>query len=745
MAKIRPLQARSRSPSLGASSQQRAAADTLYQQAIAYHRNGQLDQAESSYTRALEHDTRHLNALHMLGVIAGQRGDHQRALELLNKVIAIDPLLPAAFYHLGTVRENLQHYAEALRDYDRALTLKADYVQAYNKKANVLTALKQYDEALHCYDQAIRIRPDFAEAHNNRGLLRMELDQHEASLADFDAAIRLNPRNADLHYNKGNALQALKQFNKALTCYEAAISLRRDYVKAYCNHGTVLQELKQYEAALKSYDTSIAIDPDHAESYRNRGTILSILNQYPTALLNYRKAMELAPDLEGIIGEYLNAKMHLCDWDEFGDLISSLVGKIRHGHLAISPFTLFAYLDSPLLHLKNAVTIASKNYPANDSLGPINRAINASKIKVGYFSADFHEHPVSFLAAGLFEAHDRGKFEVIAISYVDAPNDPMRARLQKVFDQFIDVSQLSDTKVASLAREMGIDIAVDLGGCTKDSRPGVFALRAAPIQVNWLGFPGTLGVTYMDYILADEVTIPLASQRFYRESVVHLPHCYMPNDSKKAISERAFTRSSFGLPESTFVYCCFNGCYKITPIIFDIWMRILSATGDSVLWLMEGHPSAVTNLRQEAAKRGVAGDRLIFAKRLPLLADHLARYHLADLFLDTFPFNAHTTASDALWAGLPVLTCAGRSFASRVGASLLSVLQLPELITQTADDYQKLAIEFGNDPVMLIPFRSRLERNRLTTPLFDTTLFAANIENVYQEMAYNHNKKHAFT
>jgi predicted O-linked N-acetylglucosamine transferase (SPINDLY family) len=358
-------------------------------------------------------------------------------------------------------------------------------------------------------------------------------------------------------------------------------------------------------------------------------------------------------------------------------------------------------------------------------------------IRIGYFSADFRNHPVSLLTTELFETHDRTKFETFAFSTGPDTKDAVRSRLKGAFNEFIDARNHSDRSVAEHARRLEIDIAIDLGGHTQDSRTGIFAMRAAPLQVNFLGYPGTMGAAYMDYLVADHMIIPESHRRHYSEKIAYLPS-YQPNDSRRAISAKELKRQDFGLPQTGFVFCCFNNHYKITPGVFDVWMRILKRVDGSVMWLSGGHGSAADNLRNEASLRGIAADRLIFAEPMPMLEEHLARHRLADLFLDTLPFNAHTTASDALWAGLPVLTCTAEAFASRVAASLLTAIDLPELITSTQAGYEALAITLAANPERLAQIRKKLEANRLTMPLFDARQFTKNIEDAYAQMYERH-------
>jgi len=430
-----------------------------------------------------------------------------------------------------------------------------------------------------------------------------------------------------------------------------------------------------------------------------------------------------------VSGDLLHIKMKICSWSGLAEALEDISKKVVASKKVINPFPLLALNDDALLHKKSSEIYIQSKYPFNPILEPILKRPPSQKIRVGYFSADFKNHPVAFLIAELFELHDRSQFEIYGFSLVKAA-DEMRDRLQLAFDHSIEAQGMSDIEIAQLSRSLNIDIAVDLTGFTQDARTGIFSHRAAPIQLNYLGYPGTLGADYMDYIIADKTLIPLDAQSSYTEKVVYLPNSYQVNDRKRIISDRQFTRQELGLPEDRFVFCCFNNNFKILPATFTSWMRILKATEGSVLWLLQDNSWVVENLKKEAQKQGVDAQRLVFADRLPI-SEHLARHSQADLFLDTFPYNAHTTTSDALWVRLPVLTLAGKSFASRVAASLLNAIGLPELITSTQEEYEVLAIELAMNPHKLADIKLKLAKNRLTAPLFDTPLFTKNLETAY--------------
>jgi predicted O-linked N-acetylglucosamine transferase (SPINDLY family) len=452
------------------------------------------------------------------------------------------------------------------------------------------------------------------------------------------------------------------------------------------------------------------------------------------ALASYQMVLKLQPSLLAYLpGFILHTQMHLCDWNKFEDKVNGLLVKIRRNQKASMSFCTLALTDALTTHFQAAYIWYEDTCPFSPALGPISKVAPKEKIRVGYYSADFHNHATACLVAELFERHDKARFEVIGFSFGPVAQDALRQRLIPAFSEFIDVRLQSDKEIATLSRTMGIDIAIDLKGYTTDSRPGIFSYRAAPIQISYLGYPGTMAAEYIDYLIADPTLVPVESQKYYSEKIIYLPDSYQVNDRQRVIADTVYTRDALGLPQEGFVFCCFNNNYKITPPTFDGWMRILHAVPGSVLWLLEGNATAAVNLRKEAQARGIDPQRLVFAKRMDL-PEHLARHRAADLFIDTLPCNAHTTASDALWAGLPVLTCMGESFASRVAGSLLNAIGMPELVTTTQADYEALAIDLALNPAKLAALKAKLEKNRLTTPLFDTPRFTKHLEAAYAQV-----------
>jgi predicted O-linked N-acetylglucosamine transferase (SPINDLY family) len=592
---------------------------------------------------------------------------------------------------------------------------------------------EEWEEAEVWLRNSLQLVPDRPSILNNLSAVLLKLKKFDEAEELVGKALSIDQNMAAAWANRAALFSQLKRYQEALQSCDRALQLKPDYAEACLCRGTILNDLKQHSAALASFDRAIELKPDFAEAHNNRGNTLHDLGRMDEALASYEQALKLKPDYEYLYGNRLHAKIILCDWADMESQVSSLFAKIQRSEKVIPPFPVLALTDSSQLQRKAAEIWANDKHPASHDLAPIPRHARRGKLRIGYYSADFHDHATAYLTAELFELHDRDQFELVAFSMGPDRNDQMRKRLAAAFESFIDVRDKADRDVALLSRDMEIDIAVDLKGFTQDSRVGIFAHRAAPIQVSYLGYPGTMGTDYIDYLIADGTLIPEPNQRHYSEKIVYLPNSYQVNDRQRAIANGTFAREALGLPRTGFVFCCFNSNYKITPATFEGWMRILRRVEGSVLWLLEDYRSAANNLRTEAAKKNVDPGRLVFARRVPY-AEHLARHRAADLFVDTLPCNAHTTASDALWAGLPVLTCQGEAFASRVAASLLNAICLPELITATQEGYESLAVELATDSERLKKIKQKLDENRLTTPLFDTPSFTRHLEHAYRQM-----------
>jgi len=583
-------------------------------------------------------------------------------------------------------------------------------------------------------DKALSIHPGYINAHLLRGSALLLSRKLEPALQSFDRALELKPDFAMAFFNRGEALFELKRYDQALIAYQRALALQPNYADAWKGVANVLCTLRRFGQALLAYDKALAINPHLAEAWLGRGNVFFYqLEQFPQARAAYEKAVELKPDLKYAQGSRLVAKLYLCDWSDLDAECSRLISAVKTGAHACDPFTLLAIPSSPVDQLECARLFVADANLRSQRLFPSGRRRSHDRLRIAYLSADFRQHVIATVIGELFELHDRDRFEVLGISFGHDDQSGLRARLMKAFDRFHDVSNSSDREVAELLHEAEVDIAIDLMGYTEHSRPGILGHRPAAVQASYLGFPGTMGADFIDYVLADRFVLPFDQQRFFAEKIVHLPDSYQPTDSKRRVSANVPKRSEIGLPEDAFVFCCFNNSYKLSPPVFDVWMRLLQSVERSVLWLTVAGDLTRMNLRREAERRGVEADRLVVTDRVDH-ADYLARQVLADLFLDTLPNNAHGTGSNALAAGLPILTCRGGTFAGRVGASLLHAAGLPELVTDSLEEYEALALKLAVDRDLLRSLRRKLEANRASRALFDTARLCRHVESAYETM-----------
>jgi protein O-GlcNAc transferase len=738
---------------------------TLNNLAIAQYEQGKTNDASLTARKVLEFDPNNVDAYLMLSTCQKDQKLFDEVIKICQKIISIDPTIVEAhcnlgyalnktqrykeaiasldcaielnsknadgFLNRGNALKNVKRHGEALVAYDKALTLKPELVEAWLGRGNVFAGLKQYDDALAAYDKALALKPDLDEAWLSRGNVFAELKRYDEALAALDKALALKPDLENAWLSRGNVFYYLKRYNETFAAYDKALTLKPDFAEAWHSRGNVFYSLKRYDEALAAYDKALALKPDLAESWFGRGNVFNNLKKHDEAALAYGKVLEIEPKYPFAKGFLLHQKMLTCDWQ--GIERHEVECDIMSDHLSAEPFCWQGIATSERSLELCARLYNESEFPANiKQIGKVTFD-SKRKIRIAYLSGEFREQATSHLLVGVLENHDHSQFEIFAFDNGWDDQSDIRYRINTSVDKIFDISRLSDSSAAALIGDNQIDILINLNGYFGWHRMGVFAQRSAPIQVNYLGFPGTLGARYIDYIVADPHVIPEDHQSFYKEKVAYLPNCYQANDNKKTIGSHVFTRQECELPDRGFVFCCFNNNYKIVPEIFDLWMQILLKLGDSVLWLFEDNQSSATNLRKEAATRGVNPERLIFARRIPL-QDHLARHRLADLFLDTLPYNAHTTASDALWAGLPVLTQIGETFAGRVAASLLTAIGLPELITRSPQAYVDLAVELATNPEKLAGIRSKLVGNRLTTPLFNTQLFTRHLEASYRAM-----------
>jgi len=705
------------------------------------------------------------------GHVLSRLGRNVEAIENCDRAIAAKPDFTQAHLLRAKLLSDLRRHDDALAGIDTLLAIAPNFAEAWLGRGNVLFELKRYHEALAACERALALKPRLAEAWLGRGNILNELERHDDALAAFDKALALNPHLAGAWLGRGNVLDELKRHDDALAAYDKELASWPGLAEAWLGRGNVLNALRRYEEAFATFDQALALIPGLPEAWIGRGNALFGLKRYHDASAAYDKALALKPDLAGAWaargnvlhklkrhaeaadafinllkldsqyplakGMLLHQKMMICDWSGIDDLAEGIERDLDFGKLSAEPFGWQAVSKSPRSLQICAELFNAAKFPANIKVALPARLGDHKKIRIGYLGDVFREQAVAYLLVGVMELHDKSRFELYGFDNGWDDRSETRKRIEASVQKMIDISSRDDASAAAAIREHEIDILVNLNVYFGEHRTGVFAQRPAPIQVNYLGFPATLGASYSDYIIADQQVIPASDREFYTEKVVYLPDCYQANDRKKAIATRNFTRIECGLPLTGFVFCCFNNNFKITAEVFDRWIRILKTAKGSVLWLVEDNAYVAANLRKEAKARGVDAERLIFAKRMPL-ADHLARHRLADLFLDTLPYNAHTTASDALWAGLPVLTQIGETFPGRVAASLLMAIGLPELVTTTPGAYEDLAVELAANTEKLAGIKEKLANNRLTTSLFDTPLYARHLDAAYTAMYERH-------
>jgi predicted O-linked N-acetylglucosamine transferase (SPINDLY family) len=734
----------------------------LRESAAAHFAAGRLAEAAAAYGDLLARAPGDAHAQHQLGTIRLQMGDSAEGHRLLAAAAAQAPGHAETWLHLGMAAQNLGRLEEAAAHYTRAQTVQPDYAAALFRLGVLLRHLRRPDEALAALDRCaalapredavlqqrgeikfesgdldgaladftavLALKPDTVQALLYRGVTLSALQRPQEALAAMDRAALLAPRRAEIPFNRGVMLEALSRPAEALAAYDTAIHINPGHADAWNNRGGIQRNSGRLDEAVDSFRRAIALAPRHVPALINRGTALAMLNRNREAAADFRRVLEIEPDNATARGGLLSALLPLCDWAGLDALTPRLEADAREGRAGASPFQMTLLCDDPKLLHDCAASFLKKLVPLPPQPRPPLRA-GHDRIRLAYVSADFQTHATAYLIADLIERHDRARFEVIGVSYGTDNGGVFRSRLRAGFDRFIDAEQHTDDAIADLLRQIDADIVIDLKGYTQWARPGIFARRPAAVAVSWLGYPGTMAADFYDYVLADPVVLPHDQQIFYDEKIVHLPDCYQPNDPSRPLT--MMSRAEAGLPESGFVFCCFNIHRKISRPVFESWMRLLAAAPGSLLWLLDDTAGEV--LRAEAAVRGIDPARLVFSPKRDAAA-HLARSGCADLVLDTMPYGAHTTTSDALWAGVPIVTVLGPSFANRVAASLLTAIGAPEMIAATLEEYEALALALARDPPRLAALKAKLAANRLTAPLFDADRFRRHIERSYEMM-----------
>lgn len=728
-------------------------------------RQGRLPEAIAAHRHAIELKPDHAEAFLAIGNALRQQGKLAEAMASYRSAIAAKADYAEAHNNVGVLLQMQGLLEQATSAYRDAVALRPAYAEAQFNLGAVLHDRHELDGAEAAYRRVILLAPGIAAAHNNLGTVLKDKNLSEEALAAFETAIRLNEDYAEAFYNRGTVLQQQARLEEALAAYGRAIGLRHDYTEAINNAGIVLQELGRVGEAVELYRRLLERVPDHAGAYNNMGTALLALGNpdkalaalqqaltrqpdFPEAFYNlgnawrelgnlseaiaaYRTALRLRPGYADAFSQLVYHRALACEWTDHEAEQEKLIEMARAG-VRVPPFYLLSTKASASDQLSCGRHWIKPITPPRQVVFSHAVSVETARIRVGYLSGDFHQHATAQLMAELFESHDRSRFEVFAYSYGPDDGSPLRARLQTAFDHFVDIHARSHREAAELIHGDKVDILIDLKGYTHQARPAISAYRPAPVQVSYLGYPATMGADFIDYIMVDPLVVPASQQAFFSEKLVHLPGCYQVNDRQREVAQ-AVSRQSCGLPAEGLVFCSFNNSYKLSPAIFDIWMRLLRSIPGSVLWLLEANELVKGNLGLEAEKRGVAANRLVFA---PIVgpAEHLGRHRHADLFLDTLPCNAHTTAGDALWAGLPVLTCRGDTFAGRVAGSLLMAMGMPELVTGSLEAYEQAALALARAPQRLIALRKKLQENRDASPLFDLPKLTGHIEAAYLRM-----------
>jgi predicted O-linked N-acetylglucosamine transferase (SPINDLY family) len=707
-------------------------AEAHYNSGVVQAELGRFENAIQCYEKALVLKPDMLIARGNLGIALAGVGRLDDAVAQYGKVLDAQPADAATLYNRGLARLAQGRRQDALADFEAASTAAPGFADPIYQRAIALSHMGRFAEALLAFDAVLALTPNDPEIHSNRSVALWNLGRPEDALASAEKALEIDPGLASAWYNKGVALKGLARFQNALDAFDRMITHDATNADGWNSRGAVLRVLGRPSDAVASFTRAIELRPGYIDAINNRAhTAWTDLGLYAAAIADLKAAQKADPDHPYLTGELLHLKMQGADWQDYDILKQAVDDGVHAKKRVIRPFAYQAISDNPADLRICSEIFAADQFPAMTAPAQAERR-DGGKLRVGYVSADFREQATAYLMAGLYEHHDQGKFEIVAFDNGGSDASPMRARLEKAIPRIVDITGMSDDEAANAVRAEKIDILVNLNGYFGKPRMGLFARRPAPVQVNYLGFPATLGAPYIDYILADGIVIPQGEERFYTEAVVRMPNSYQINDDRRPIAGNP-TRAANALPDDGFVFCNFNQGYKLTPALFDVWARVMNKVPGSVLWLLDSHEAYRINLGREAEARGISRQRLVFAPAVDL-AQHLARLKLADLFLDSLPYNAHTTASDALWAGIPLLTCRGTTFAGRVAASLLTAAGVPELITNNMPDYEKLAVALATDTGLLKSLREKIAQNRKTCALFDTARTTRQIEAAYQGM-----------
>ncbi len=695
--------------------------------------NGLLLDAEKNLLELIQEKPTDGDLFNLVGITYSLRNLHTEAVRWFEKGIGITKKSDALYLNLGTSFMSLGKINEAIAAFNMAIKINQNSVNAHFNLGNLYLDLEKYEDCIKSYNQALKIKSDFVDCVINKAVAFANLENIEEAIRQYKNALNLEPNNSKIHLNLASLYEKYKRFNEALAHYDRAIQIKPDYPEAWNNKGVIFGELKQYEQALAHYDRAIQIKPDYPEAWNNKGVIFGELKQYEQAIMHYKQALYIDKNLDWSLGNLIHSKLMIADWLGLDNDIKNLRKRVQKGQNATTPFPILSVFDDESLHRLVANKFIENKFPCKKNLGELASKIVKEKINIAYFSSDFSNHPVIYLLNELFELHDRNQFTIYGFNIGSPIKNITDKRIIKSFDIFIEAEELTDLQIAEKSREFFIDIAINLGGHTNNSRTNIFSYRAAPIQVNFLGYPATMGAEYIDYIIADKQVLPESSFKYYSEKVVWMPSSFLTYDSKRVPSNKIYKRSDYGLPENKFIYCCFNNAYKFNPIMFNLWVKILKINQESILWISFNNEIFKKNLINQFTECGISRERIVFAQRIEKYDEYLAMYSLADLFLDTSPYNAHATALDALRGGLPVLTLMGKSFAGRVGASILTALNMEKMIAYDEEEYIKKATELSLGIERINETKTILRNTIKENSFFNSKVYVKKIESFYME------------
>jgi predicted O-linked N-acetylglucosamine transferase (SPINDLY family) len=700
-------------------------------QLIKIYNQGQFEMVATQALKILEQYPNSITICNILGAAYVQFGNSSKAINAFKKVVQLDPYDFETYNNMGITLYGQHKLEEAIDAFKHATSINKNYAEAYNNMGIALKDKGDLNEAVVSYKMALAARPNYVEAWNNMGIILHKQIKLEESINAYKKALAINPNYVEAWNNMGVVLHGQKKLDESLAAYKKALALNSSYADAHNNMGLIFKAQGKLDEALDSYKKALSFKPNYTDAYENISVVLEKQGQKDQVIENFVKLLTIKPNDESLRVRKLHEQSYICDWNGIRE-DSALIPKLGTTEQSISPFMILSLEDNPARHRLRSEINAKAQYTLKPLPIISKPSTKPKRLRIGYFSADLIEHPVAYLIAKVFQKHNRENFEIYGYSINSRKESHLRERLVKSFDIFKDVQDMSDKDVALLARQDQIDIAIDLTGYMFNSRPEIFAHRAAPIQISYLGYPGTMGADFIDYIIADEVLIPPDMQQNYSEKIIFLPNSYIATDNTLKIAKETPSRLELGLPEEGFVFCAINNSYKYSVTEFEIWMRLLKNVDKSILWLLESNKWAKENLISECVLHGVDPKRLVFANKVGH-DKYLAQFRQADLFIDTFIYNAGATACNALWAGLPVVTKSGKGYTARMATSILTAIGLPELITNTNKEYEELILELALNPKRLSILQEKLAKNRLTKPLFDSELFTQHLEKGYQQ------------